>query len=161
MNKSEIPQAQKGVLGALMDDHRKVKQMFRQFESEKDQGKRMDLVASACTELTIHAKIEEELFYPFLRDQSPDVFGDLLNEALVEHASGKELISQLKDSTPDDDELYEAKFTVLGEYMNHHIKEEEGELFPKVISKKIDLRELKDELEQRKQELKQELSADA
>jgi hemerythrin superfamily protein len=156
MNKSEIPQAQKAVLGALMDDHRKVKQMFKQFESEKDQRKQMGLVAGACIELTIHTKIEEELFYPFLRDQAPEVFGDLLNEALVEHASAKELVSQLKDSTPGEDDLYDAKFTVLGEYVNHHIKEEEGELFPKVISKKIDLRELKEQLERRKEELTKE-----
>jgi hemerythrin superfamily protein len=152
MNKSEIPAAQKGVLSMLMDDHRKVKKLFKDFEKEKDASKKEAMVREACMELTVHAQIEEELFYPFLREQDPKVFGDLLNEALVEHASAKDLISQLEAADPTD-ELYDAKFTVLGEYVNHHVEEEEDQLFVKVISKKIDLRELLPELEQRKESL--------
>ncbi len=106
----------------------------------------------ACTELTIHAQIEEQLFYPFLRDQNPDVFGDLLDEALVEHASAKDLIAQLLDVSPEE-KLYDAKFTVLGEYVNHHVTEEENEIFPKVISKKVDLRELLPAMKQMKEEM--------
>ncbi|HWK70225.1 hemerythrin domain-containing protein [Pollutimonas sp. M17] len=152
MNKSEIPAAQKAALSLLLDDHKKVKKIFKDFEKEKDSGAKQKMVEEACTELTIHTKIEEEKFYPYLRDQNPEAFGDLLDEALVEHASAKELIAQLQGMGPDDD-LYDAKFTVLGEYVNHHVTEEEDELFPKVISKKIDLKELAQEMESLKQEL--------
>lgn len=158
MNKSEIPAAQKPVLGALMDDHKKVKKIFKDFESEKDEGKKQGMVEEACTELTVHAQIEEEKFYPFLREHDPKAFGDLLDEAKVEHASAKDLIAQLKGMTPEDD-LYDAKFTVLGEYVNHHVTEEEGELFPKIVSKKIDLRELGTEMEQLRQELMSKAAA--
>jgi hemerythrin superfamily protein len=153
MNKSEIPAAQKGVLGALMDDHRKVRKIFKDFESEKDEGKKSDMVSEACTALTVHTKLEEELFYPYLRDQNPNKFGDLLDEALVEHASAKMLIAELEKAAGPDDALYDARFTVLGEYVNHHVNEEENELFPKVIAAKIDLRELQEQLDQRRQEL--------
>ncbi|MFW7342664.1 hemerythrin domain-containing protein [Pollutimonas sp. H1-120] len=152
MNKSEIPAAQKAALSLLLDDHRKVKKIFKDFEKEKDVAARQRMVEEACTELTVHTKIEEEKFYPYLRDQDPQAFGELLNEALVEHASAKELITQLQGMDPEDD-LYDAKFTVLGEYVNHHVTEEEGELFPKVISKKIDLKDLAQEMESLKQDL--------
>lgn len=75
-------------------------------------------------QLTVHAAIEEEIFYPFLREQDPEQFGDLLNEALVEHASAKELIAQIQGMSIKDD-LYEAKVTVLSEYVAHHVTEEE------------------------------------
>jgi hemerythrin superfamily protein len=152
MNKSEIPAAQKAALSLLLDDHRKVKKIFKDFEKEKDAGARQKMVEEACMELTVHAQIEEEKFYPYLRDQDPDTFGDLLDEAKVEHASAKDLIAQLQVMGPEDD-LYDAKFTVLGEYVNHHVTEEEDELFPKVISKKIDLKEVAQEMESLKQEL--------
>lgn len=152
MNKSEIPTAQKNVLSLLLDDHRKVKKIFNDFKTEKNTAKKQSMVAEACTELTVHTQIEEQKFYPFLRDQEPAVFGDLLDEALVEHATAKELIRQLREAGPPDD-LYEAKFTVLGEYVNHHVNEEENELFPKVISKKVNLQDLQPEIEQLKKEL--------
>ena len=136
----------------LLDDHRKVKKLFKDFESQTDSAKKDVIVKEACTELTVHAQIEEQLFYPFLRDQNTDAFGDLLDEALVEHASAKDLIAQLLDMSPEED-LYDAKFTVLGEYVNHHVTEEEDELFPKVISKKVDLRELLPAMKQMKEEM--------
>lgn len=110
------------------------------------------MVVEACNELTVHAEIEEQEYYPFLRDQDPEEFGDLLNEAKVEHASAKDLIAQLSTMGPDD-ELYDAKFTVLGEYIAHHVQEEEEELFPKIISKKIDLRELLEPMKSLKESL--------
>lgn len=152
MNKSEIPTAQKGVLGALIDDHRRAQKLFKQFESEKDPQKCKEIVTQTCMELKVHTAIEEEVFYPFVRDQNPEQFGDLLNEALVEHASAKELIAQLESAAPED-ELYKAKFTVLGEYVNHHVNEEESELFPKIIKKDIDLREIQEQIETRKEAL--------
>lgn len=141
MNKSQIPIPQKGVLSLLLDDHRKVKKIFKDFESEKDPAIKQKMVNEACSELTVHTKIEDQKFYPFLRKQDAETFGDLLDEAKVEHASARDLIEQLSSMKPTDD-LYDAKFTVLGEYVAHHVGEEEGELFPKVVSKKIDLREL-------------------
>ena len=151
MNKSEIPAEQKAVLSMLLDDHRKVKKIFKDFESEKDAQKKQSMVTEVCNELTVHTRIEEEKFYPFLREQNEKVFGDMLNEALVEHASAKELISQLRQMTPDD-EFYDAKVTVLGEYVNHHVTEEEDEMFTKVISKKVDLRELEEPMKQLKEQ---------
>lgn len=141
MNKTHVPAAQKSVLGMLIDDHREVQAMFKAFKSAKDDAKKNEIVQGACMALTAHAEIEEKHFYPYLRDADPKTFGDLLDEAKVEHGSAKDLIAQLKRMQPGDD-LYDARFTVLGEFTNHHIKEEEDELFPKTISKDIDLREL-------------------
>jgi Hemerythrin HHE cation binding domain. len=150
MNKSHLTKAQKGVLGMLIDDHRKVQKIFKAFESESDSTKKQEMVWEACTDLTAHAEIEEKHFYPFLREADPDKFGDLLDEAVVEHASAKELVAQLMEMSPEDD-LYDAKFTVLGEYTNHHIAEEEDELFPEVVKGEYDLTELEAPMLQTKQ----------
>lgn len=152
MNKSQIPAAQKEVLSLLLDDHKKVKKLFKDFESEKDESAKEKLAQEACMELTVHAQIEEEIFYPFLREQNPEAFGDLLNEAKVEHASAKDLIAQIQGSSMAE-ELYEAKVTVLGEYVQHHVTEEEDELFPKVIAQKIELRDILAPLTERKEQL--------
>jgi len=149
MNKSHLTKAQKGVLGMLIDDHRKVQKIFKAFESEPDSEKKQEMVLEACTDLTAHAEIEERHFYPFLRKADPEKFGDLLNEAAVEHASAKDLIAQLLQMSPDD-ELYDAKFTVLGEYVNHHITEEEDELFPEVVKGELDLRDLEPAMQETK-----------
>ena len=141
MNKSHLTKNQKSVLGMLIDDHRKVQKIFKAFESESDPAKKREMVLEVCTDLTAHAEIEEKHFYPFLRDADPEKFGDLLNEAIVEHASAKDLVAQLMEMSPEDD-LYDAKFTVLGEYTEHHIKEEEDELFPEVAKGEYDLQEL-------------------
>ncbi|HUH88753.1 MAG TPA: hemerythrin domain-containing protein [Pusillimonas sp.] len=158
MNKSQIPVAQKEVLSLLLDDHKKAKKLFKDFEAEKNESAKEKLAREVCTELTIHTTIEEEVFYPFLREQNSELFGDLLNEALVEHASAKELIAQIQGMSIKDD-LYEAKVIVLGEYVAHHVKEEEDELFPKVISQKIDLRELAGPMTERKEEAVQSTGA--
>lgn len=158
MNKSDIPTPQKGVLSMLLDDHRTVKKIFNEFKTEKNASKKQALIKEACKELIIHTQIEEQKFYPFLREQDPKVFGDLLDEALVEHASAKELIRQLDQSGPHG-ELHDAKFTVLGEYVNHHVLEEENELFPKVISKKVDLQDLQPQIVQLKEELMTKMSS--
>jgi len=152
MNKSSIPSAQKEALSMLIEDHRKAKKLFKEFESEKDEAAKESLAREVCMELTVHAQLEEELFYPALREQDPETFGDLLDEALVEHASAKDLIAQIEAAGPQDD-LWEAKVTVLGEYVSHHVTEEEDELFPKVIKKKVDLRELAQQMAARKEEL--------
>lgn len=146
-------------LQILTEDHKKVKEMFEEFESLKEEDEIDEeaiqmLVETACAELTLHAQVEEEIFYPAAREAIDDM--DLLDEAEVEHASARQLITELAAMQPGDD-LYDAKFTVLGEYVQHHIQEEEKELFPKVKKAKIDLEELGEEIRQRKLELREEL----
>jgi hemerythrin superfamily protein len=150
-------------LHILMEDHQKVTEMFDEFKQMKKEGNTDEeakqlLVENACAELTIHAQVEEELFYPTARDAIDDMA--LLDEAEVEHASATQLISELAAMQPDDD-LYDAKFTVLGEYVKHHIEEEEKQLFPKIKKAKIDLVELGEDIRERKLELRDELGIPA
>jgi hemerythrin-like domain-containing protein len=151
--------ASQDVIKMLTEDHKKVKKMFQQFEKMKEEddqdmeAKQM-LVETCCAELTVHAQLEEELFYPALRDAIDDM--DMLDEAEVEHASAKQLISELSSMQPGD-ELYDAKFTVLGEYVKHHIEEEEKELFPKAKKAELDLQAMAEEARERKQEIRGEL----
>jgi hemerythrin superfamily protein len=122
----------------LMADHKKVKKLFSDFDKLKEEGSDEDksaIVEQICNELKIHTELEEEIFYPAVRKAIDD--SDLMDEALVEHAGAKDLIAQLEDAGPDDD-LYDAKVTVLGEQINHHVKEEEGEMFPKAKRAKVD-----------------------
>lgn len=139
----------------LIADHKKVTQMFAEFEKSKnkmDQEEKQSLVKRACDELTVHAQIEEEIFYPALREALKDGDGELVDEAEVEHSSVKHLIEELESMQPDD-ELYDAKFTVMGEYVKHHVKEEQGEIFPKAKKSKMDLAQLGEEIMQRKNQL--------
>ncbi|NKI94635.1 hemerythrin domain-containing protein [Rhizobacter sp. SG703] len=138
----------------LRADHAEVKKLFAEYEklakAEAPADEREALALDICNKLTVHAQIEEEIFYPACRDvlQEKD---DLLDEATVEHASAKDLIAQLQSSSPDDD-LYDAKVKVLGEYIDHHVKEEQNELFPKVRPK-LDRKDLGEQLQARKDEL--------
>jgi len=147
------------VLDILAEDHKKVIKIFDQFKKLKSQGDANEaalqaLVENASAELTIHNQAEEELFYPMLRDATGEA--DLLDEAEVEHASARQLINELAAMQPGD-ELYDAKFTVLGEYVKHHIHEEETEIFPKAKKSDLDLEAMGDEVRQRKQQLREEL----
>lgn len=146
-------------LHILAEDHKNVVHMFDEFKKMKEKDDQDEeamqlLVETVCAELTIHAQIEEEIFYPAARDAIDDM--DLLDEAEVEHASAKQLITELAAMQPGDD-LYEAKFAVLGEYVKHHIQEEEKELFPKIKKAKLDLDKLGEEIRERKLELREEL----
>jgi len=138
----------------LARDHAEVKKLFKQYEkladAEAEGEERQALAERICAMLTVHATIEEEIFYPAAREA--DVEDDLLDEAEVEHASAKELIAQIQGMEPDDD-LYDAKVTVLGEYVEHHVQEEEGEMFPKCRRAKMDLAGLAASLAERKAEL--------
>jgi hemerythrin superfamily protein len=141
----------------LIADHKSVQQKFKQYDKLKDtasEDEKSALVAQICLELTVHTEIEEEIFYPAVREQIDD--DDLMNEAEVEHAGAKELIEQLEDASPDD-ELYDAKVTVLGENIDHHVKEEQDEMFPKVRKSKVDTAALGQQMAVRKQELMAEL----
>jgi hemerythrin superfamily protein len=129
----------------LVDDHKKVKKLFKEFEKIKDKNdpaEKEALVQEICAELIVHTQIEEEIFYPAIRDVIEE---DMVNEAEVEHASAKDLIEQIQvlDSS---DPMYDAKVTVLGEYIEHHVEEEEKEMFPKVKKTKLDLEALGEEM---------------
>ena len=149
-------------IALLKADHKEVSGLFKKYEkladAEADAEERQALAEQICDMLTVHATIEEEIFYPAARES--EVESDLLDEAEVEHASAKDLIAQIKVMGPDE-ELYDAKVKVLGEYINHHVQEEEGEMFPKCRKAKMDLASLGAELETRKSELMSDMSEEA
>lgn len=134
----------------LRADHKAVDDLFEQYEHARSTSKKKSLVAEICMELTVHAQIEEEIFYPAIKPVMDDK--GLIPEAIVEHATLKDLIAQLEEGEPED-ELYDAKVKVLSEYVKHHVKEEHSDIFPKVKASKLDLHELGEKLQQRKDEL--------
>ena len=134
----------------LRADHKAVASLFEQYESSRSPTKKQALVAQICMELTVHAQIEEEIFYPQVKAALQDK--ELIPEATVEHATLKDLIAQLEDGNPND-ELYDAKVKVLSEYVSHHVKEEQNEIFPKVKASKLDLQAIGEQLLQRKEQL--------
>jgi hypothetical protein len=138
----------------LVDDHLQVGALFKQYEKlakkEAAAGERRPLAQTICDMLKAHTTIEEEIFYPAARRAGIDA--DLLDEADIEHASAKELIAQIEGGNPDDDH-YDARVTVLGEYIDHHVVEEHTEMFPKCRRSGMDLVALRAELEARKSEL--------
>ena len=145
----------------LMSDHKEVKGLFAQYQKlvDGDAGddEKQELAETICEMLTVHATIEEEIFYPAARDALDEQ--DLLDEAEVEHASAKDLIAQIQGMEASE-ELYDAKVTVLGEYINHHVQEEEGEMFPAAKKSSLDLKALGAELLARKEELMGEMGDD-
>jgi hemerythrin superfamily protein len=154
MQKSKPDKKQPLAIEALMADHRKVEALFDDYEKAKqaDDDSRRDIAEDICMELTVHATVEEEIFYPWLRETLEDDDMDLVEEAQVEHDSAKDLIAQIQGATAVDD-VYDAKVKVLSEYIKHHVKEEEEEIFPEVSSEKEALDELGEEMAARKEEL--------
>ena len=143
-------------LELLSTDHRKVEALFEQYEDEKegDEGTKRAIAQRICGELTVHAQVEEELFYPWLRENLDDT--EMLEEAYVEHASAKDLIAQI-EGAGEIDETYDAKVKVLSEYIKHHVQEEENEIFEEVREMQEELDELGQEMHARKAELMAEL----
>ena len=143
----------------LLDaDHKAVKKMFKEYDDMTGSRartvlvKRLQLAKQICEELSVHAQIEEEIFYPAVRAAIKD--NGLLDEAEVEHQSAKDLIAQIRSAIVVDDK-FDAKVKVLGEYIDHHVKEERGEMFPKArAARKLDLIGMRAELEARKEQLK-------
>lgn len=134
----------------LKQDHRTVEKLFSQFEEASDGRTRASIMRRIAQALTVHAQIEEELFYPAARQELGD--HDLLNEAQVEHDSAKKLIAEIESMRPSE-QLYKAKVTVLQEYVKHHVKEEERELFPLVKKTGMDLEAIGEDLAARHQQL--------
>lgn len=145
-------------LTLLIEDHDNVRAMFEKYERLSEGNAKADernaLAALICAELTIHSQIEEEIFYPAVRRSLEDA--DLIDEALVEHASAKDLIAQLADMDAKD-QLFDAKVKVLGEQIDHHVEEEQNEMFPQVRKANLDLEDLGARMFARKQELVEQL----
>jgi hemerythrin HHE cation binding domain-containing protein len=162
VDKSPAKTNAQDAIALLTDDHKTVQKLFKDYEklvqNDGDEAEKAALAKQICTELVIHAQIEEEIFYPAVREAIEET--DLLDEAEVEHASAKDLIAQLSTMAPGD-ELYDAKVTVLGEYVNHHISEEQDEMFPQAKKAELDTASLGAELLERKQELQAEVGVGA
>jgi hemerythrin-like domain-containing protein len=150
--KARSSRKQTNAITILTQDHANVRKMFKQYEKVKetaDDGEKAALVETICNELKLHTEVEEAIFYPAARAALEEQ--DLLDEAEVEHASAKALIGQLEGMQPSD-ELYDAKVTVLGEYIEHHVKEEEKQMFPKARKSRMDLEELGERIKQHKEQ---------
>jgi len=143
-------------IAQLTADHARVKKMFKQYDrlakGDASDREKQQLATMICAELTAHATAEEEIFYPAARSAIDKP--DLIDEADVEHASAKDLIAQIEGSSPSDDH-YDAKVKVLGEYIDHHVQEEEGEIFPKVRKAKLDTLGLGEQIAERKAQIMQ------
>ena len=152
--RSQSPSA----IDLLKEDHEKVKKAFKQFEKldRADTEVCRELVEAVCADLHVHTTVEEEIFYPAVRDAIDDE--DIMNEAAVEHETAKMLIEQLENMEPDDPNYF-ATFTVLGEYVMHHVKEEEGEMFPQAKkARDLDLEALGEQMKARQEELSAEMA---
>ena len=145
-------------IALLKEDHRKVEDLFAQFEKAKGDGRKEKLALQICTELTIHTMIEEEIFYPSLEGKVDE---DLLKESFVEHDAAKVLVAEIEGGEPSDD-FYDAKVKVLMEEIEHHVEEEEKPkegLFAQARDADIDLDALGERLAMRKAELQKEIEA--
>jgi len=140
----------------LASDHDEVEKLFKQFQKSRQDGARKgEIVRRICVALTVHAEIEEEIFYPAMRDALPDKDESLMDEAAIEHETIRNLVEEIGDSG-NDDEMLAARMKVLSEYVMHHVKEEEGKIFPKARKARLDLDGLGAELLERKKELMRE-----
>jgi len=140
----------------LKSDHQEAKDLFKKYEKIKEGGsdeQKMDIAKKVCGALLIHMEIEEKIFYPRIRQKIDD--NDLMNEALVEHNGAKDLIKQIGQLKPSDP-MFDAKIKVLSEQIDHHVEEEETDMFPKARSAGIDLIELGLQLLEAKNRMRQE-----
>jgi hemerythrin superfamily protein len=143
--------APKDAIALLKADHKEVKTMVERFKKSRSESRQAQLAEQICAALEVHSEIEEEIFYPAAHEALKKN-GDLIDEAEVEHTSVKELIAKIKGGSPGDS-MWEAEVKVLGEYVNHHVKEEEGQIFPKVRKTSLDLKAIGQQLAERKAEL--------
>jgi hemerythrin superfamily protein len=144
-----MPTSSNPVLTMLKTDHKKVKALFAEYK-EATPRKQQDIAQTVIQELEVHAELEQGLIYPAIREGIDD--DELMNEATEEHHLVHVLIDELKELEPSDD-TFKAKFTLLGELVKHHVKEEKGEMFPQAQKAKIDWEELRTEVMERKEQL--------
>ena len=148
----------KDAIALLKADHAAVAELFGKYEAAKREDQKNSIARKICDELKVHATIEEEIFYPELRAAKQEQEVDsMLNEADVEHDGAKKLIAEIEASDASND-LFDAQIKVLSEYIKHHVKEEQSEIFPEARSSGLDLKEMGMRLAQRKQELKAQLA---
>src|SRR5215213_11401059 len=155
-NQDKAEQTQMGSVSAidlLEEDHRQVEGFFNEYETLEDAGEKERMALKICLALTVHTQIEEEIFYPAVREAIEKA--ELIDEAIVEHAAAKQLIAEIEEMDPSD-ELYDAKVKVLGEQVRHHVEEEEDELFPEIKSSELDLEALGKKMAERKAALLKE-----
>lgn len=139
-------------IALLKADHRTVEELFEKFETAKGDGAKRKIAQQICLELTVHAQIEEEIFYPACEGKVEE---DLLKEAYVEHDGAKVLIAEIEAGGPDDD-YYDAKVKVLSEQIEHHVEEEEKRMegmFAQARHAGLDMDALGEQLRARKEEL--------
>lgn len=134
----------------LRADHKLVSGLFEEYEKASTKVMKKKIVSQICMELSVHAQVEEEIFYPAVKKALKD--HELVPEAAVEHATLKSLIAQVEGVEPDG-EMFDAKIKVLSEYVQHHVKEEQDEMFPKAKSTQLNMMELGGQITARKQEL--------
>lgn len=134
----------------LRADHKLVSDLFGEYDTTRTASKKMQIVSRICAELSVHAQVEEEIFYPAVKAALKDK--ELIPEATVEHATLKDLIAQIENVQPDG-EMFDAKVKVLSEYVKHHVKEEQNEIFPKAKASNVDLLQLGARIAARKEEL--------
>ncbi len=134
----------------LRADHTRVARLFSEFEKTRASTKKNQLVSQICNELSVHAQVEEEIFYPAVNQALKDKA--LIAEATVEHSTLKALIDEVDGKEPDG-EMFDAKIKVLSEYVKHHVKEEQNEIFPKAKATSLDMREIGTLLAERKAEI--------
>ena len=154
--KSTPKPASDDALALLKADHKAVAELFSEYlRGDVNEARKIELVEEICDALTIHMRIEEEIFYPAARRALADEGEAAIEEAEVEHDGIRSLVEQLKTALPGDDH-FDAKVKVLSEYVSHHVREEENDLFPKVVRTSLDLDELGADLAERKAELNAE-----
>ena len=134
----------------IRQDHKKVEGLFKKFQQTKGAQAKRRLAENAMAELEVHAALEEEIFYPAVKKEVDD--GSMVQEALEEHQTVKQLISELK-GMDEADEDFESQFSQLVENVQHHVEEEENEMLPKVEESELDLNSLGQQMSQRKQEM--------
>lgn len=147
--------APRDAIALLKQDHRTVEALFDEFE-HADESELSDLATRICQMLTVHAQIEEEFLYPQAKEALDEDQEEIVYEAEIEHASAKELIARIEASTPEDPE-FKPLVTVLSEYVKHHVKEEEKQLFPALKEAEVDLKEMGTQLAHRKMELMEQM----
>jgi hemerythrin superfamily protein len=150
-----MPTKTNPVLAMLKDDHKKVKGLFEEYK-DATARKQQEIADTLVHELEVHAALEEELIYPAIREQIDE--DALMNEATEEHHLVHVLIGELKKLDASD-ASFTAKFTVLGELIKHHVKEEEGEMFPKAQKADLDWEALNVEVHERKEQLTAKVAA--
>jgi len=148
--KQDSPSKVQDAIALLRADHKLVSALFAEYEKARTTSKKKTLVSQICIELSIHAQVEEEIFYPAVKKALKDK--EMIPEATVEHATLKALIGQVEGVQPDG-EMFDAKIKVMSEYVKHHVKEEQNEMFPKAKATKLDMVDLGSRIAERKKML--------